>query len=211
MVPGRLGAQQVGSPYKNPFMGAGLCSDNCVGVTGNTHYDALGNADVPDGFTKCGMRSRVVTVYRDFDAVTDYKICSRQSGLCLDVAANSTVEGAAFDQIAYTSQPRDKFRIVKNGPFAYSFKVQSTGKMVSFASSTLPETNLPPAKQMASGSTAAFQNWWVSPTGSGYFRICSDQTFHCLSVGSNTSGALIQGRPSTTSGPNMEWNILVAD
>jgi hypothetical protein len=143
--------------------------------------------------------------------VTDYKICNRQSGLCIDVAASSTAEGAAFDQIAYTSQPRDKFRIVKSGPFNYSFKVQSTGKFVSLASSTVPETNLPPVKQMAAGSTAAFQTWWVSPTGGGYFRICSDQTFHCLSVGSNTSAAPIQGRPSTASGANMEWNILVAD
>ena len=37
VVPGRLGAQQVGSPYKNPFTGAGLCSANCVGVTNYTH------------------------------------------------------------------------------------------------------------------------------------------------------------------------------
>jgi hypothetical protein len=64
---------------------------------------------------------------------------------------------------------------------------------------------------MTSGSTAAFQSWYASPTGDGYFRICSDQTFHCLSVGSNTSGSLVQGRPSTLSGPNMEWNVLVAD
>ena len=104
----------------------------------------MGNPDVPDGFTKCGTRSHVITVYRDFDALTDYKLCNRQSGLCLDVAGNSTAEGAAFDQLAYTSLPRLKFRIPKIGPFYYSFKVQSTGKIVSLASSTYPETNLPP-------------------------------------------------------------------
>ena len=211
VVPGRLGAGQVGSPYKNPFPGTGRCSDNCVGVTGYTHWDAVGNPDVPDGFTKCGTRSRVITVYREFDGSTDYKLCNRASGLCLDVAGNSTAEGASFDQIAYVSQPRDKFRIVKLGPFYYSLKVQSTGKFVSLSSSTTFESTLPAMKQMTSGSTAAFQSWYASPTGDGYFRICSDQTFHCLSVGSNTSGSPVQGRPSTMSGPNMEWNVLVAD
>jgi len=157
VVPGRLGANQVGSPYKNPFAGAGYCRDNCVGVTSYTHWDATGNPDVPDGFTKCGTRSRVITVYREFDAVTDYKLCNRQSGLCLDVAGNSTAEGAGFDQIAYVSQPRDKFRIVKGGPFYYSFKVLSTGKLLSLSSSTTFESALPTMKQMTSGSTAAFQ------------------------------------------------------
>ncbi len=171
----------------------------------------MGNPDVSDGFTKCGTRSRIITVYRDFDAVTDYKLCNRQSGLCLDVAGNSTAEGAAFDQLAYTSLPRLKFRISKLGPFYYSFKAQSSGKLVSLASSTFPDTNLPQVKQTTSGSTSAFQGWYASPTGGGYFRICSDQTFHCLSVGSNTSGAPVQGRPSITTGANMEWNILVAD
>ena len=165
VVPGRLGATQTGSPYKNPFSGTGTCRNNCVGVTNYTHWDAMGNADVPDGFTKCGTRTRVLTVYREFDAVTDYKLCNRQSGLCLDVAGSSTTEGAGFDQIAYVSQPRDKFRIVKQGSFYYSFKVQSTGKFASFSSSTYPETNLPPLKQMTAGSTAAFQGWFVSPTG----------------------------------------------
>jgi hypothetical protein len=211
IVPGRLGATQTGSPYKNPFTGTGYCRDNCVGVTNYTHYDAMGNADVPDGFTKCGTRSRVITVYREFDAATDYKLCNRQSGLCMDVAAGSTADGAAFDQLAYASTTRQKFRIVKNGPYYYSFKVASTGKMVSLSSSTLPETSLPTIKQYTAGSAAAFQGWFASPTGTGYFRLCSDQTFHCLSVGSNTSGSVIQGRPSTMSGPNMEWNILPAN
>ena len=83
------------------------------------------------------------------------KICNRLSGLCLDVAGSATTEGAGFDQIAYVSQPRDKFRILKNGPFNYSFQAQSTGKLVSLASSTLWETVLPPVKQFTAASTAA--------------------------------------------------------
>ena len=37
VVPGRLGAEQTGSPYKNPFSGAGYCTPNCVGTTNYTH------------------------------------------------------------------------------------------------------------------------------------------------------------------------------
>ena len=160
----------------------------------------MGNADVPDGYTKCGTRTRVVTVYRDFDAVTDYKICNHQSGLCLDVAGNSTTEGAAFDQIAYVSQPRDKFRIVKVGGFDYSFKVQSTGKMVSFPSTTHARHDPGVGEAAGGGEHRRVPGLVHQPDGDRLLPHLLRQTFQCLSVGSNTSGALVQGRPSAGSG-----------
>jgi hypothetical protein len=126
-------------------------------------------------------------------------------------ACQELVTACMLAHVNATGQPRMRFRIVKSGGYSYSFKVQSTGKYVSLASSTLQTTNLPQVKQIAAGSSTGFQTWWVSPTGDGYFRICSDQTFHCISVGSTTSGSLVQGRPSTTTGPAMEWNILIAN
>ena len=119
--------------------------------------------------------------------------------------------GAAFDQIAYVSQPRDKFRIVKVGGFDYSFQVTGTTKMVSFPSTTTTDTTLASVKQLSSGSMGAHQGWFINPTGTGYFRICGSETFQCLSVGSNTSGALVQGRPSAGTGAAFEWNIILAN
>ena len=83
--------------------------------------------------------------------------------------------------------------------------------MVSFPSTTTTDTTLASVKQLAAGSAGAHQGWFINPTGTGYFRICGSETFQCLSVGSNTSGALVQGRPSLNTGAAFEWNIILAN
>ena len=159
---------------------------------------------MPDGFTKCGTRSRVITVYREFDARDDYRLCNRQSGLCLDVAGNSTAEGAAFDQIAYTSPPRNKFRIVKIGPFYYSFKVQSSGKLVSLASSTTSGDVVARDEADHLGEHAAFQGWYASPTGDGYFRLARTRRSTASASGSTTSGSPVRAAPRRC--PGRTWS-----
>jgi hypothetical protein len=55
VVPGRLGANQVGAPYSNPFAGTGYCADHCTA------------ADLPhdhDGYKACMGNNNVVTVWR---------------------------------------------------------------------------------------------------------------------------------------------------
>ena len=69
-VPGRLGANS-NAPYTNPFGGNSLCSAYCT-------------AHSTDGFTQCGNYTHVVTVWRNFDVNTQYKICNKGNALCLD-------------------------------------------------------------------------------------------------------------------------------
>lgn len=57
VVPGRIGANQVGAPYKNPFAGWAslLCKDTCTA------------ADIPhqaDGYKACFGFNNIVTVFR---------------------------------------------------------------------------------------------------------------------------------------------------
>jgi hypothetical protein len=83
--------------------------------------------------------------------------------------------------------------------------------MVSFPSTTAVESTTSSVKQLVSGSAGAHQGWFISPTGNGYFRVCGSETFQCLGVTSNTSGAAVQGLPSANSGAAVEWNIILAN
>ena len=83
---GRIGANQVGSPYHNPFGGAGRCQDNCSVVGANS-----------EAFGSCNGYNNVITVFRDFDPALPYTICNQSSGMCLDVKGNSTSAGAVID------------------------------------------------------------------------------------------------------------------
>ena len=70
VVPGRLGANQTNSPYTNPLGKDVLCKDRCT---------AAGGTNGNDGFSSCpGIAvenfTHIVTVYRNFDPSTMYKI-----------------------------------------------------------------------------------------------------------------------------------------
>ena len=86
-VAGRIGANTSGSPYKNPFSGAGLCQNNCsvVGYNG-------------EAFANCaGYGNNVVTVFRDFDPGVPYTICNPITNMCIAIKGNSTAAGGVVD------------------------------------------------------------------------------------------------------------------
>ncbi len=94
-----------------------------------------------DGYTACNGYTNVLTVYRNFDAATNYKICNRASGLCLDVAGKSTSAGALIDQTAYASQLNQKFGFVamSNTSGIYSFPTYNIVNRNSGKSLALPK------------------------------------------------------------------------
>ncbi len=98
VVPGRLGANQTGAPYTDPIGTNALCGSGCTAASGAYPYN--------DGFSVCygagGVAYKhVVTVWRDFDPTTAYKICDRQTRYCLK-AQNSTA-GSQIVKAAYTA------------------------------------------------------------------------------------------------------------
>jgi hypothetical protein len=94
---GRIGANQSGSPYWDPFSGAGLCKDNCSVV------------GYGDAFGSCGGNNNVVTVYRDFDPGVPYTICNKWDNMCLDVQNWQTNAGAVIDMWPANGQANQKF------------------------------------------------------------------------------------------------------
>jgi hypothetical protein len=120
MVPGRLGANQAGAPYKNPLGNGVLCQNRCTWAN-YTH----------DGFSSCPDTNNVpyrhvVTVWRNFDPNTNYKICDRASGKCLDTNG-STTPNSTLVQKGYTGAPSQKWGITQLSPGKYKITSVATG------------------------------------------------------------------------------------
>jgi len=98
-VSGRIGANQSGSPYTNPFGTNALCESHCttIGFWG-------------EAYSGCGSwGNNVVTVFRDFDPNVPYTICNPTTKLCLDVLNWSTSANGVIDPWPATAGQNQKF------------------------------------------------------------------------------------------------------
>jgi hypothetical protein len=123
VVAGRLGATQSGTPYVNPYgSSSAQCSVFCA-------------AHGTDGFNSCPVWnpyatfSHVVTVWRNFDPNTQYKICNKSGGLCLD-NAGSTADKAKLVQSAYKGASSQKWNIVVTSTGKYKLTSVASAKAV---------------------------------------------------------------------------------
>jgi hypothetical protein len=166
-VPGRLGVGQSNAPYTNPFGTPGPCANSCVASSARTN-------NVGDGFSQCNGYTHVVTVWRNFDANTQYKICNKQNGKCLEVVGSSTSAGATVQQRSFSGASNQKWTITQTVAGKYKVVNANSGKALDLTgSSTADNTVL--VQQNYSGSATqqwAFQslgdqagNYQVSPSG----------------------------------------------
>jgi Ricin-type beta-trefoil lectin domain-like len=103
-VPGRLGVTQTGAPYVNPFYSGATCAGNCTAAS--SPYSA-------DGFSQCKAYTHVVTVWRNFDVNTQYKICNKSTGKCLEVSGSSKTNNAAVVTRTYAAAANQKWVITQ--------------------------------------------------------------------------------------------------
>ena len=190
LVPGRLGAT-TGSIYQNPYAsGTGYCSDSCVAPA--APYDK-------DGFTSCnGMH--VVTVWRNFDPNSDYQVCNRQSGKCMNVAGGSADNGAAIVQNTFdATQSSMRWRIAQVSPLNYKFMNVKSGKVMdmrSFGTANGTQLIQFPFKD----SDNRNQLWSFTPTEDGYYK---------FSPGMNPAASLdILGNATREGAPVQEYSWL---
>ena len=156
-VPGRLGVGQPGAPYTNPFSGEGYCERNCAAST-----DAA-------GYRSCKTFNHVVTVWRNFDVGTDYKICNRKSGKCLDVAEGSTAAGAALVQNAFgASTTSQRWRITQLAPSQYQVLNVKSNFALDVASAQAANGTAILQRPFSGTGT---QKWTFKPTKDGYYQI----------------------------------------
>lgn len=201
VVPGRIGANQSGVPYTNPFGNGAYCKDRCAAA--DYPYSA-------DGYKACYGFNHVVTVWRNFDVNTEYKVCARHSGKCLDVANESTADNAQLVQYTYKGSANQKWRIRQVSPGKYTFTNVKSGKNLDINGGWAGDG----AQLIQFAPNGALnQQWSFTPTGDGYFK---------FSPGSNPNGSLDVERASTADAARVQqwtwrgsswqqWNIVPAN
>jgi hypothetical protein len=196
VVAGRLGANQAGAPYKNPF-GTGVLCQNApsgaaigqfsMGVGGSCPPGSSSNpaAGCPDGYkalttsTNGGTWQHGITVWRNnnytpvFDAGYVYRLSpyGTNGGQSVDVANGSTSNGAAVDQYASWNGLPEMFNLLQNGSYWHIAMNANNAKCIDLVGGTTAN-----ATQLAindCNGASASQNWQVTAdaaTGAFIFK-----------------------------------------
>jgi hypothetical protein len=186
-VPGRLGVGQNDAPYSDPFGATASCSKYCTAAN-----------SAGDGYSLCNGFKHVVTVYRDWDPNTDYKICSRSTGTCLSVSGSSTSDGAPIVLASYANASNQKFRITRISDGIYKICGTETGRCLSPNGTGLEQ-------KAYAGSR---QQWKVSPhVGAyGYYFTCAVDNGTCAATrGSSVAQDTFHNITA------QEWSIALAN
>jgi hypothetical protein len=199
-VPGRLGAGQVGAPYTNPFYSAALCSTYCTAAS--SPYAA-------DGFKQCNAYTHIVTVWRNFDVNTQYKICNKYTGKCLEVAGSSTANSAVIDQRTYTAAANQKWIITQISPKKYKVVNVNSGKAMDITGAKTVD-GTPLIQSTYSGAANQLWSFTSLQDQPGFYEVnpTSKMTLSIAPAGGlTTDGNAVQER--TYDGADFEkWTIL---
>jgi len=189
VVPGRLGADQSGAPYTNPFGTNAACKKNCMAPPG---------PNGSSGYTSCNKFKHVVTVYRDWDANTPYQVCSRATGACMTAPSTS---GGNITMTAATGAVDQQFYVGRVTPGQYRLCSISSGLCLAPA----PGTAAP--VQQAAYTGATNQLWTIKPRDGGYgdYFVCASSSAACAAATGTAPGTL--QTDSLQSVAAQEWTI----
>ena len=193
-VPGRLGAN-ANAPYTDPFGSPGPCAGYCT-------------AHGSDGYDKCGNYTHVVTVWRNFDVNTQYKICNKQNTKCLEVASSSKSAGAAVQQRTYSGASNQKWTITQISAKHYKVVNVNSGMALDLTGSSMND-NTPLVQSSYSGT--ATQQWSLQSLGDqlGTYEVSpASKTASTIwpASGVATDGAAVQAITYNTNDAQ-KWHI----
>jgi hypothetical protein len=198
LVPGRLGAS-AGTIIRNKYSDyRSYCMNQCL---------AANSPNQGDGYKSCSGWNHVVTVWRNFDPNTDYKVCNRRTGKCLDVYYGSTAEGAGIVQYDYNGGANQLWKITQVSPGKYKFMNKKSWKVMDIYGGRA--NNGAPLVQW-NWNGGPNQQWAFTPTGDGYYKFGpASATASALEIpnGTATSGAKVQ-QWSYFNGDYQQWNIV---
>ena len=152
-VPGRLGVGQNNAPYMDPFGTPGPCASSCASSSAYTN-------GVADGYSYCYGYSHVVTVWRNFDVNTQYSICDRENGKCLEVAGSSTSNGAAIQMRVYNGSNNQRWKITQISAGKYNVINIASGKALDLNGGSTND-NTPLVQNSYSGASSQL---WSFPS-----------------------------------------------
>jgi hypothetical protein len=163
VVAGRLGANS-GAPYINPYGSTQLCSTFC-------------SAHGSDGFNSCPTYNpstsypHIITVWRNFDPGTQYKICNKMSAKCLDMNG-STSDNAVAVQRGYSGASSQKWTVAETSAGKYRLvNIQSSKALSLSGGRTSDGTSL--VQLGYSGSSSQIWSITSMGDGSGIYKLTS--------------------------------------
>lgn len=119
-----------------------------------------------------------------------YQITARHSSKSLDVASQSTADGANVQQYTYSGGNNQRWTVTSLGSGQYSIRALHSGKGLDVTNSSLAD-GADINQWTYSGNNN--QRWRIESVGSGYYRIVSVNSGKCVDVvgASTANGAAI--------------------
>ncbi|MGN9846861.1 RICIN domain-containing protein [Nonomuraea sp. H19] len=143
------------------------------------------------------------------DPAAYYQIVSRHSGKAVDIADQSTADGAVVQQRTRADQASQQFQFVDAGSGYYRLRARHSGKVVDVASaSTANGANV--VQWTDNGGTN--QQFQVVDTDSGYVKLINRNSGKALDVWeqSTADGTRIS-QYTDTGAANQQWQLVRAD
>ncbi|MBB6550196.1 RICIN domain-containing protein [Nonomuraea rubra] len=143
------------------------------------------------------------------DPAAYYQIVSRHSGKAIDIAGQSTADGAAVQQQTRAGQASQQFQFADAGNGHYKLRARHSGKVMDIASaSTANGANV--VQWTDNGGTN--QHFRVVDTDSGYVKLINRNSGKALDVWeqSTADGARIS-QYTDTGAANQQWQLVRAD
>jgi hypothetical protein len=180
-VPGRLGTPLANNVYTNPYGGNVEC-----GQSGQCSAHGI------DGYDSCNTGingvyktwTKVVTVWRNFDVNTVYKICAYGTGKCLAVAGASTADNAVLEEQSYTGAAHQKFWVLQTTAGKYKVVNVNSGKAMEVSGSIVRQKTY----SGTSAQQAAFNTLGNTSSQFGRYTIVPSSGTAGLQFASNAEG-----------------------
>jgi len=227
VVAGRIGANQVGAPYNNPYGSGTLCQNvgssvgHYSGGTGNSCPPGATSAYCPDGYQYVEMPSgtpwsNAITVWRNptyvpvFDPGYVYSIRPflANGAVSLDTYGGHTSDGTIVQQWTTTSGAPQQFVLLPAGSNWKIAMVNNNKKCVDLAGgATARGTGL--VINDCSSSCSSTQAWTITPDAkTGAFIFKNAAAGRCMDEGaSNTASGLQMDIWDCNGGSNQKFNI----
>ncbi|HVZ86996.1 MAG TPA: RICIN domain-containing protein [Polyangia bacterium] len=230
VVAGRLGANQSGAPYSNPF-GSGVLCQNAPNAVGQFSQGVGGScpagsnsspsAGCPDGYKalttngNSGVWQHGITVWRNnnyvpvFDTGYIYRIAPYLAnfGESVDVMNGSTADGTLIQQWGSWNGTPQMFTLVADGSSWHVAMTANTAKCVDLVGggSSLGNGTQLAINDCKMGDTS--QEWTISPDPqTGAFFLKNVQSGRCFDENnSNTSSGVIMEIWDCNNGPNQKF------
>ncbi|WP_025723678.1 cellulase family glycosylhydrolase [Paenibacillus polymyxa] len=120
-----------------------------------------------------------------------YKLTAQHSGKNLEVAGNSTADGAKVQQWTDSGRPQQKWKVIDVGDGYYKLIVQSSGKALTVAGGSFEDgANV----QQWTDNELSNQKWKIISVGGGYYKLLVKSSGKVLDVigGYTNDGANVQ-------------------